>query len=52
MGQFYYHLSRENGKARALRLAKLSLLKTKYAHPFYWAGFVLHGESSSVLVFY
>jgi CHAT domain-containing protein/Tfp pilus assembly protein PilF len=52
MGQFYHQLSRENGKARALRLAKLSLLKTKYAHPFYWAGFVLHGESSSVLVFY
>jgi CHAT domain-containing protein/tetratricopeptide (TPR) repeat protein len=51
MGQFYYHLSRENGKARALRLAKLSLLKTKYAHPFYWAGFVLHGEFSSALVF-
>jgi CHAT domain-containing protein/Tfp pilus assembly protein PilF len=51
MGQFYYYLSQKNGKARALRLAKLSLLKTKYAHPFYWAGFVLHGESSSALAF-
>jgi len=51
MGQFYHHLSRKKDKAQALRLAKLGLLKTKYAHPFYWAGFVLHGESSSVLVF-
>ena len=51
MGQFYHQLSRKKDKAQALRLAKLGLLKTKYAHPFYWASFVLHGESSLVLVF-
>jgi CHAT domain-containing protein/tetratricopeptide (TPR) repeat protein len=51
MGQFYDYLSRKKDKAQALRLAKLSLLKTKYAHPFYWAGFVLLGEFSSALAF-
>ncbi len=49
MGDFYYHLSQRNDKAQALRLAKLSMLKSKYSHPFYWAAFVLHGEPRSTL---
>jgi CHAT domain-containing protein len=49
MRDFYDYLSRGNDKAQALRLAKLALLKSKYSHPFYWAPFVLHGESSSRL---
>lgn len=49
MRQFYYHLSLKEDKANALRLAKLSMLKSKYSHPFYWAAFILHGESSSAL---
>jgi CHAT domain-containing protein len=47
MSRFYHYLSRKMDEARALQLAKLSLLDTKYAHPFYWAAFVLHGEASS-----
>jgi len=34
-------------KAQALRLAQLSLLRTKnYSHPFFWAAFVLMGDGS------
>jgi CHAT domain-containing protein len=33
-------------KAKALREAALKLLRTnEYRHPFYWAGFVLIGDS-------
>ncbi len=31
-------------KAEALRLAKLSMLKSGYRHPFFWAAFVMYGE--------
>jgi CHAT domain-containing protein len=44
---FYGQLGRQAGKAQALRQAKLSLLESKYGHPFYWAGFILHGEPFS-----
>lgn len=34
-------------KAEALRQASLSLLRSeKYSHPFYWAGFVIIGDSN------
>jgi CHAT domain-containing protein len=51
MRRFYSYLSQESDKAQALRLAKLDLLKSKYSHPFYWAPFLLHGESNSRLEF-
>jgi CHAT domain-containing protein len=42
---FYQHLDRAEDKADALRSAKLELLKNpRYAHPYYWAPFVLIGE--------
>ena len=45
MLQFHRGLIGGLGKAEALRQARLSLLHTeKYAHPFYWAGFVLIGD--------
>jgi CHAT domain-containing protein len=45
MLQFHRGLIDGLGKAEALRRAKLSLLRTvRYAHPFYWAGFVLIGD--------
>ncbi|CAN5440227.1 CHAT domain-containing protein [soil metagenome] len=38
--------AKPNNKAEALRQSSLKLLKTeKYAHPFYWAGFVVIGNS-------
>ena len=51
MRHFYFYLSQKNNKAQALRLAKVEMLKSKYSHPFYWAPFVLYGESSSRLDF-
>jgi CHAT domain-containing protein len=51
MRNFYFYLSRGNDKAQSLRLAKLAMLNSNYSHPFYWAPFVLNGESTSRLSF-
>ncbi|OGD19796.1 MAG: hypothetical protein A2W03_17510 [Candidatus Aminicenantes bacterium RBG_16_63_16] len=47
MKDFYRLLAAGAGKARALREAKLRMLRSKLAHPFYWAGFILHGDYRS-----
>jgi CHAT domain-containing protein len=45
MVNVYQQLDRNNAKAEALRLAKLQLIRqNRYAHPYYWAPFVLTGE--------
>jgi CHAT domain-containing protein/tetratricopeptide (TPR) repeat protein len=45
MLDFYKDLDRLNDKGVALRNAKLSMIKRgKYAHPSYWAPFILIGE--------
>ena len=46
MKQFYVNLSQPGQtRAEALRLAQLMLLKSSdYAHPYYWAAFVLVGH--------
>jgi CHAT domain-containing protein/predicted negative regulator of RcsB-dependent stress response len=45
MGEFYQQLLQGESKAKALRQAQLTLLKqSKYAHPFYWAPFILLGS--------
>ncbi len=45
MEQFYQGYEAGTGKARALRLAQLSLLdKIHYRHPGYWASFVIIGN--------
>ena len=49
MRHFYSYLAEGKDKAQALRSAKLRFLESKYSHPFFWAAFVLHGESSSGL---
>lgn len=42
---FYRHLDREADKAEALRRSKLEMIRQgRYAHPYYWAPFVLIGE--------
>jgi CHAT domain-containing protein/tetratricopeptide (TPR) repeat protein len=42
---FYRHRGQSSQKSEALRLAKLELIAGKrFAHPFYWAPFVLSGE--------
>jgi len=49
--QFYKNLADGMDKGSALRKAKLDLMKKfgDQAMPFYWAGFVLDGESASPL---
>jgi CHAT domain-containing protein len=44
MPSFYRHLTAGNNKAKALRLAKLEMLRSAHSHPFYWAAFVLNGD--------
>jgi CHAT domain-containing protein/Tfp pilus assembly protein PilF len=46
MVDFYRQVNSLPDKAEALRHAKLSLLANgRYAHPYYWAAFVLTGET-------
>ena len=47
MSYFYGFLTDGKNKSESLQLAKLNMLKSKYAHPFYWAGFILNGEYDS-----
>jgi CHAT domain-containing protein len=50
--RFYYHLSKGEKKAEALRHAKLEYLKTKppvYTNPYYWAGFEVLGDNAPVV---
>ncbi len=45
MGLFYRELSRGRTRVESLRNAMLSMIESKrYAHPFYWACFVLYGN--------
>jgi CHAT domain-containing protein/tetratricopeptide (TPR) repeat protein len=44
MPEFYRHLAAGDTKVHSLRLAKLTMLKSRFSHPFYWAAFVLNGD--------
>jgi len=46
MSHFYKYLSEGNSKSQALRLAKIKMINSRYSHPFFWASFVLYGDSS------
>ncbi len=50
MYHFYYFLARGKNKAEALRLAKIKMLQSKFSHPFFWAGFILHGDYQHRLI--
>ena len=43
MRHFYNAYFRGEGKAEALRAAKRAMRETRFAHPFYWASYVLTG---------
>ena len=46
MHRFYENLMKKNmNKAEALRDAKLHLLNAGYENPYYWAAFILQGDS-------
>jgi CHAT domain-containing protein/tetratricopeptide (TPR) repeat protein len=49
MGDFYRFLVQGQDKNCALRQAKIKMLRSSRSHPFYWAGFILHGDSASIL---
>ncbi len=45
MGDFYARLKRGEPRGEALRQARLQLRQqARYAHPFYWASFILTGD--------
>ena len=45
MVKFYQQLNRAQDKSAALQQAKLRLIQqSQYAHPYYWAPFILIGE--------
>jgi CHAT domain-containing protein/tetratricopeptide (TPR) repeat protein len=47
MERFYGHWQEGMGKAEALRQAQLDV-RAEYPNPYYWAGFVLSGDSEPV----
>jgi len=46
---FYKYLTKGLDKSNSLRLAKIQMMKSGYAHPFYWAAFILNGDYSSAI---
>ncbi|MFK7834568.1 MAG: CHAT domain-containing protein [Winogradskyella sp.] len=53
MTSFYKHLKAGNSKSVSLKNAKIDYLKTtedpNLKHPYYWAGFVLTGDTSAII---
>jgi CHAT domain-containing protein len=45
MQKFYSHLRQGNGEAEALQKAQREV-RAEYAHPYYWAAFVLTGDGN------
>jgi CHAT domain-containing protein len=52
MEKYYGYLAEGYSKASALRLTKQKMINSKYSHPYYWASFVLNGESDSKIIFH
>ncbi len=51
MKKFYGFLGAGLSKEKALRRAKLEMMKTRFSHPYHWASFILMGESASIVPF-
>jgi len=49
MDYFYQGLAEGKSKAQALRMAKISMMKSKYSHPYYWGAFILNGDFRSTI---
>jgi len=52
MENFYRFLAEGQSKAAALRSAKRQMIRSKYGHPYYWAGFLLSGEPDAPVKFH
>jgi CHAT domain-containing protein len=48
MDYFYKQLSLGVSKDEAVRQAKVKMLLSSYAHPFYWAAFILSGNRKAI----
>ena len=42
---FFRHIKEGKNKLEALKLARDEIRKAGYDHPFYWASFILVGET-------
>jgi CHAT domain-containing protein/Tfp pilus assembly protein PilF len=49
MKHFYESLSRGMSKEESLQKSKLEMIESRYKHPFYWAPFVLNGDSQGII---
>ena len=50
MERFYAHLRSSKSLMDALKIAKIEMMDSKvFAHPFYWAGFVITGDAAKVV---
>jgi len=50
MERFYAHLCSSKTLMDALKIAKIEMMDSKvFAHPFYWAGFVIIGDAAKVV---
>ena len=50
MKSFYENLAKGMSKAEALQKAQITVLNTKgYSHPYYWAAFMLTGDSTPII---
>jgi CHAT domain-containing protein len=50
MERFYGHLASGDPLAAALRKAKMDMIASPYySHPYYWAGYILHGDGARVV---
>lgn len=47
MDELYREISAGRSAAESLRAAKIRMLKSRWDHPFYWAGFILQGDPSA-----
>ena len=48
MKEFYKLIIKGWGANEALRSAKLKMIRSSWAHPFYWSGFILQGNPALV----
>jgi CHAT domain-containing protein/Tfp pilus assembly protein PilF len=48
MREFYRRISAGQPAALGLREAKLGMLRSRWSHPFYWAGFLLQGDPTAL----
>jgi CHAT domain-containing protein/Tfp pilus assembly protein PilF len=45
MKEFYRNLVEGRAIGKALQLAKIRMINSAWSHPYYWAGFILNGDS-------